>query len=176
MGLEQPGELTGSQNEKAAKQPNNRDSSRPTLLPRPDEPRKPWVLDRSLQYKKRGRGWQQLRSYGPSVLVIRFLQEFLSSPRQAGQASAWFTLQPVFSEDWDRCSRYQPVRLSAIDLSVSGGPMATTRPPASPPSGPRSITQSAAAMTSRLCSMTTTVLPMSTRRSRMVSRRSMSAK
>jgi hypothetical protein len=38
MGLEHPGEMTGSQNEQAAKQRNNRDSSRPTLFPRPDEP------------------------------------------------------------------------------------------------------------------------------------------
>jgi hypothetical protein len=37
-------------------------------------------------------------------------------------------------------------------------------PPPSPPSGPRSMIQSAHLMTSRLCSMTTTVLPMSARR------------
>ena len=38
-------------------------------------------------------------------------------------------------------------------------PAATTRPPPAPPSGPRSMTQSAVLITSRLCSMTTTVLP-----------------
>src|SRR6266550_2878848 len=41
----------------------------------------------------------------------------------------------------------------------SGGPQATISPPPSPPSGPRSITQSAVFITSRLCSITTTVLP-----------------
>ena len=40
----------------------------------------------------------------------------------------------------------------------------TTRPPAEPPSGPRSITQSAHLTTSRLCSTTITVLPASTSR------------
>src|SRR5437016_2991181 len=44
----------------------------------------------------------------------------------------------------------------------SGGPQATILPPPSPPSGPRSITQSAVLMTSRLCSITTTVLPCDT--------------
>ena len=42
------------------------------------------------------------------------------------------------------------------DRSVHGEPCATIRPPPSPPSGPRSMIQSASAMTSRLCSMTTT--------------------
>ena len=39
------------------------------------------------------------------------------------------------------------------DARFSGGV------PPSPPSGPRSMTQSAVFMTSRLCSMTTTVFP-----------------
>jgi hypothetical protein len=38
----------------------------------------------------------------------------------------------------------------------------TISPPPSPPSGPRSMIQSAVLMTSRLCSITTTVLPLST--------------
>src|SRR2546426_847987 len=58
----------------------------------------------------------------------------------------------------------------------SGGPSATICPPSSPPSGPRSMIQSAVLMTSRLCSMTTTVLPASTRRCRTLSSRSTSAK
>src|ERR1039458_902034 len=37
---------------------------------------------------------------------------------------------------------------------VSGVPTTTTSPPRDPPSGPRSITQSAVLMMSRLCSMT----------------------
>ena len=58
----------------------------------------------------------------------------------------------------------------------SGVPSATKRPPAAPPSGPRSITQSAVLMTSRLCSMTTTVLPASTNPCRTANNRLMSAK
>ena len=46
----------------------------------------------------------------------------------------------------------------------SGVPAATTRPPASPAPGPRSITQSAPATTPMSCSATTTVLPASTSR------------
>jgi hypothetical protein len=43
----------------------------------------------------------------------------------------------------------------ATPATCSGVPWATSRPPASPPSGPRSTTQSAALITSRLCSITT---------------------
>ena len=43
-------------------------------------------------------------------------------------------------------------------------PMASTRPPPLPPSGPKSITWSTDLTTSRLCSITTTVLPASTSR------------
>ena len=51
---------------------------------------------------------------------------------------------------------------TALLLAISSGvPVAMMRPPRSPPSGPRSMTQSAVLMTSRLCSMTTTVLPSS---------------
>ena len=51
---------------------------------------------------------------------------------------------------------YERVAWRAIS---SGVPVATTRPPSSPPSGPRSMIQSAVLITSRLCSMITTVLP-----------------
>ena len=53
----------------------------------------------------------------------------------------------------------------AAARTAAGGPVATIVPPSSPPSGPRSMSQSAAAMTSRLCSMTTTECPAATRRS-----------
>ncbi len=43
--------------------------------------------------------------------------------------------------------------------TVSGVPATITRPPPAPPSGPRSMTQSAVLTTSRLCSTTSTVLP-----------------
>ena len=46
----------------------------------------------------------------------------------------------------------------------SGVPWATIRPPCSPPSGPRSMIQSAVLMTSIWCSMTITVLPRSVKR------------
>src|SRR5581483_4482162 len=61
-------------------------------------------------------------------------------------------------------ARNRPVWDSGDLATTSGGPSATTRPPPSPPSGPRSTIQSAVLMTSRLCSMTRTVLPASTRR------------
>ena len=47
-----------------------------------------------------------------------------------------------------------PVWLRGSAAIASGVPTATTWPPASPPSGPMSMTQSADLMTSRLCSMT----------------------
>ena len=60
-------------------------------------------------------------------------------------------------------ARIRPVEDSATPATVSGVPSAMTRPPASPPSGPRSMIQSAVLITSMLCSMTTTVLPLSTK-------------
>src|SRR5207245_1245368 len=53
-------------------------------------------------------------------------------------------------------------RLTAA--TSSGVPLATTRPPCAPPSGPRSMMKSALLITSRLCSITITVLPTLTRR------------
>ncbi len=64
------------------------------------------------------------------------------------------------------CSSGAPARKRAVVLpdaaTCSGVPAATTRPPASPPPGPRSSTQSAWATTSMSCSTSTTVLPAST--------------
>jgi len=45
------------------------------------------------------------------------------------------------------------VKLPSFSARSSGVPSATTRPPPSPPSGPRSMTQSAVFTTSRLCSI-----------------------
>ncbi len=72
--------------------------------------------------------------------------------------------------------RYRAVWLRRERATCSGVPAATTRPPRSPASGPRSITQSALLMTSRLCSITTTVLPASTSRPRTSSSRRTSSK
>src|SRR5439155_11991650 len=53
--------------------------------------------------------------------------------------------------------RASPVCDPRARLTASGVPAATTVPPWSPPSGPRSISQSALLITSRWCSITTTV-------------------
>src|SRR5450830_795032 len=53
-----------------------------------------------------------------------------------------------------------PVRESGLRAICSGVPVAMMRPPLSPPSGPKSMTQSAFLIMSRLCSMTMTVLPL----------------
>ena len=66
--------------------------------------------------------------------------------------------------------------LLACAISVSGVPSQTIRPPASPPSGPRSTIQSALAMTSRLCSITTSEWPSSTSRANALKSLSMSSK
>src|SRR5690606_8900646 len=58
-------------------------------------------------------------------------------------------------------ARKRPVCECSTAASCSGVPSATMVPPRWPPSGPRSITQSAVLITSRLCSITTTVLPSS---------------
>ncbi|HVQ26533.1 MAG TPA: hypothetical protein VMV01_15205, partial [Planctomycetota bacterium] len=52
----------------------------------------------------------------------------------------------------------------ALAASASGVPWKTRLPPSAPPSGPRSITQSACLITCRLCSITTSVAPPSSRR------------
>src|SRR5262252_1601390 len=70
--------------------------------------------------------------------------------------------------------RYWPVYDAGSRATCSGVPSATSCPPRSPPSGPRSISQSAVLSTSRLCSITITVLPLSTRRCSTVSSRSTS--
>jgi len=56
-------------------------------------------------------------------------------------------------------ARYLPVKLRSTSTTCSGFPSATISPPRTPPSGPRSMIQSAVLITSRLCSITTTELP-----------------
>ena len=58
--------------------------------------------------------------------------------------------------------RNRPVWLSATSRPARACPRRRSVPPPSPPSGPRSMIQSAVLITSRLCSMTMTVLPLST--------------
>src|SRR5690606_826554 len=57
--------------------------------------------------------------------------------------------------------RKRPVWLAFTLATSSGVPSAMISPPPSPPSGPRSMSQSAVLITSRLCSITTMVLPCS---------------
>src|SRR6267143_1515953 len=57
--------------------------------------------------------------------------------------------------------RALPVCELACFATSAGVPVHTIAPPASPPSGPRSINQSAARITSRLCSITTSECPAS---------------
>ena len=66
----------------------------------------------------------------------------------------------------------RPVCDASHAATASGVPATTSWPPPGPPSGPRSMTQSARAMTSRLCSTASTVWPASTSRSKIPSRRS----
>ena len=73
--------------------------------------------------------------------------------------------------------RYRPGVGTPLRRAMSSGvPWATMRPPASPPSGPRSMTQSAALITSRLCSMTSRLPPFSIRRWKAASSLAMSSK
>src|SRR5262245_60949098 len=60
--------------------------------------------------------------------------------------------------------RYVPVNEAGLLATCSGVPLATTYPPAFPPSGPRSIIQSPDLITSRLCSIISTVPPASIKR------------
>ena len=75
-----------------------------------------------------------------------------------------------------RDARKEPVWLSVTAATCSGVPSATICPPPEPPSGPRSMSQSAVLMTSRLCSITITELPASTSLPRTPSSLRMSSK
>src|SRR5439155_17592988 len=65
--------------------------------------------------------------------------------------------ESTFRRNWPVCD-------CLLRATSSGVPSATIRPPPAPPSGPRSMTQSASAIKSRLCSMTMTEWPASTSR------------
>src|SRR5258706_2452413 len=90
-------------------------------------------------------------SVPPCWVETRYAQDAIAvgtlCPRSARNAASTFPVWDCFAV-----------------ATCSGMPCATTCPPPSPPSGPRSMIQSASAITSRLCSMTTTVLPASTNR------------
>src|SRR5215216_2788598 len=78
-----------------------------------------------------------------------------------GMAS-WAFLCPLVLLCFKWVFKYFPVYDSFTFMTCSGVPSASNSPPRSPPSGPRSISQSATLMMSRLCSMIKTELPAST--------------
>ena len=84
-----------------------------------------------------------------------FFDFFASGAFCAASASCWRSSLSFSSSGL----RYWPVKLPSASATCSGVPSAMTKPPALPPSGPRSMMWSAHLMRSRLCSMTMTVLP-----------------
>lgn len=80
-------------------------------------------------------------------------------------AHAIFLKSAVVKMSVEPYPKYRPVMLLGLAATCSGVPVATMRPPLSPPPGPMSMIQSALAITSRSCSMTTTVAPLATSRS-----------
>ena len=87
--------------------------------------------------------------------------------RQHSSLAGKLPQQTAFVPCWQACAGAAHARAStgpkATPVCVpkrtraSGVMAATMRPPALPPSGPRSMTQSASAITSRSCSITTTL-------------------
>lgn len=76
---------------------------------------------------------------------------------------AYFTCTcRMYATPYRRRLRYVPVWLPATCATASGVPSAIIVPPPAPPSGPRSISQSADLIMSRLCSMMRTLFPIST--------------
>ena len=72
--------------------------------------------------------------------------------------------------DFSSTLRKKPPVCEALHAAIfSGVPVATISPPPEPPSGPRSMTQSAYLITSRLCSITSTLPPSSIKRSKAAS-------
>ena len=61
-------------------------------------------------------------------------------------------------------AKKRPVWEAGSFATSSGVPSAMTNPPPDPPSGPRSMIQSALLITSRLCSITMIVLPCARKR------------
>src|SRR5262245_44750568 len=99
-------------------------------------------------------------------LLCRFFLNFArqQARRQiiarAGETDQCLPFPLPFNTAFNAC----PVYDFLFFATPSGVPSATIFPPPSPPSGPRSITQSADLITSRLCSIMITVLPRSTSR------------
>ena len=75
-----------------------------------------------------------------------------ATTRRSGDGSRGHAAPPPANEPAQRRARCGSCDARAA--TSAGVPSTTTRPPASPPSGPRSITWSEAAITARLCSIT----------------------
>ena len=86
------------------------------------------------------------------VEVIKGLGRFVDAHHLAVDTAAG--VKTIRFEQAIIAAGSQPVKLPFVRATSSGVPSAMTKPPSSPPSGPRSMTQSADLMTSRLCSMT----------------------
>ena len=126
------------------------------------------VLDRLVGYDLSGLIWKKVR-YGLSAgrvqsPALRILMEREREIRAFKPENFW----RIFANFDTKAGTFR--------ATCSGVPKATTSPPPLPPSGPKSITQSADFITSKLCSITTTVFPRSTRRWRTASKLCTSAK
>ena len=120
--------------------------------------------------REKARAWRLSRPHCASLhhlrclCALRFLTCFFFS--------AFFSAPPrqidgfQFGEELQHRSQVPAGVRGLAFAMVSGVPAATTWPPRAPPSGPRSITQSAALITSRLCSMTIRLPPFSISRSK----------
>ena len=95
---------------------------------------------------------------GEVVAHVRRLGARPCAPRRYA-ATGWRPRRAGFLAGVTSSRRYSPVCEPSVAATFSGVPLATRRPPSSPPSGPRSMIRSATLITSRLCSITTTVLP-----------------
>src|SRR5439155_5345576 len=119
--------------------------------------------DRATGQKSRGGNVGQ--AGGDQVVQTR-TNQFVTRSRRLTQIG--FALDNLFvrlaHEPLRMLRRNRPVCERLFCATSSGVPAATICPPPSPPSGPRSISQSASAIKSRLCSMTMTEWPASTRR------------
>ncbi len=113
-------------------------------------------------------------------LCSRALTISMASRPGAGATAYWAGFSRTASAAGPSAVSYAasaaPVCEPFISRTCSGVPTATTWPPPSPPSGPRSITQSLARITSRLCSITTSEWPASSSLRSARIRRAMSSK
>src|SRR5262245_2736502 len=93
------------------------------------------------------RGWRMRQAENQLAFFSSVCVPYLSA---AAFSLAQLNLPAIYLSTLDR---NRPVCDLVFCAIAGGGPTVTTLSPSSPPSGPRSIIQSALLMTSRLCSM-----------------------